>query len=234
MISVVLMAVVAASPGLLPSAQVRKDQGVTRSTVVRDGKGEYEGAPWDSQLAAILAPDGVLEWDLGQVYPIEAALLQGDNNDDFILWSSVDGNFFQPLWRAPQDAMAGLRTRTTTALKAQARYLRLTAEGGDRMYSVSEVMVFSKAAELTADAMERAPVPPPPPRPPPSTDGSMIVVALLGLYTAYWFWSRRQAALAAAQPAPAPAPAETPATPEPPAGEAKDPKDETKEPPAAS
>lgn len=198
MISVVLLAVVGASPGLLPSAQVRKDQGVQRSTVVRDAKGEYEGAPWDSQMAAIIAPDGVLEWDLGQTYPIEAALIQGDNNDDFILWSSVDGNFFQPLWRAPQDALAGLRTRTTTSLKGQARYLRLTAEGGDRMYSVSEVMVFTKAAELTSDVMERTPVPPPPPRPPASTDGSMIVVGLLGAYTAYWFWSRRQAAIAAA------------------------------------
>ena len=39
MISVVLLAVVGASPGLLPSAQVRKDQGVQRSTVVRDAKG---------------------------------------------------------------------------------------------------------------------------------------------------------------------------------------------------
>lgn len=234
MISVVLMAVVAASPGLLPSAQVRKDQGVTRSTVVRDGKGEYEGAPWDSQLAAIVAVDGVLEWDLGQVYPIEAALLQGDNNDDFILWSSVDGNFFQPLWRAPQDAMAGLRTRSTTALKAQARYLRLTAEGGDRMYSVSEVMVFSRASELTPDVMERAPVPPPPPRPAPSTDGSMIVVALLGLYTAYWFWSRRQAAVAAAQPQPAaPAPDVVGAQP-PQAPPVADEKEAPRDPPAAS
>ena len=204
MISAVLMAVLAASPGLLPSAQLRKDQGVTRSTVVRDGKADYEGAPWDSQQAAILAPDGMLEWDLGQVYPIEAALVQGDNNDDFILWSSVDGNFFQPLWRAPQDAMAGLRTRTTTALKGQARYLRLTAEGGDRMYSIGEVMVFTKASELTDNVVDRAPLPPPPPRPAANTDGSMIVTALLAAYAAYWFWSRRQAALAPKQVAEAP------------------------------
>lgn len=66
------------------------------------------------------------------------------------------------------------------------------------MYSVSEVMVFTRASELTPDVMERTPVPPPPPRPPASTDGSMIVVGLLGAYTAYWFWSRRQAAIAAA------------------------------------
>jgi len=196
MIPAVLLAVLAASPGLLPSAQLRKDQGVTRSTVVRDGKADYEGAPWDSQQAAILAPDGMLEWDFGQVYPIEAALIQGDNNDDFILWSSVDGEFFQPLWRAPQDAMAGLRTRTTTTLKGQARYLRLTAEGGDRMYSVGEVMVFTRAAELTPDVLERAPLPAPPPRAPANTDGSMIVTGLLGAYAVYWFWSRRQAALA--------------------------------------
>lgn len=206
MLTVALLTLLGASPGLLPSAQVRKDQGVTRSTVVRDGKGEYEGAPWDSQLAAILAPDGMLEWDLGEVKRIEAALVQGDNNDDFILWGSVDGNFFQPLWRAPQDAMAGLRTRTTDALKGEARYLRLTAEGGDRMYSIGEVMVFSKADELTNEVMERAPIPPPPPRPPATLDGSMIVTWALGAYMIYWFWSRRQAAIAARTPAAAPAP----------------------------
>lgn len=206
MISALLLVTLGASPGLLPSAQLRKDQGCTRSTVVRDAKGEYEGAPWDSQMAAILQPDGMLEWDLGQTYPIEAALLQADNNDDFILWGSLDGNFFQPLWRAPQDAMAGLRTRTTKNLKAQARYLRLTAEGGDRMYSISELMVFTSAAELTDDAMERTPVPPPPPRPPANLDGSMIAVGLLGAYAVYWFWSRRQGALAKATPEPAAAP----------------------------
>jgi hypothetical protein len=195
MISAVLIAVMGASPGLLPSAQLRKDQGVIRATVVRDGKADYEGAPWDSQEAAILAPDGMLEWDLGQVYPVEAALVQGDNNDDFILWSSVDGNFFQPLWRAPQDAMAGLRTRTTTALKGQARYLRLTAEGGDRMYSIGEVMVFARASELTDQVVERAPRPKPPPRPEPATDGSMIITGLIGAYAVYWFRSRRQIAL---------------------------------------
>lgn len=200
MISVALLAVLSASPGLLPSAQVRKDQGVTRSPVVRDGKGEYEGAPWDSQLAAIMAADGMLEWDLGEVMPIEAALIQGDNNDDYILWSSVDGNFFQPLWRAPPDAMAGLRTRTTNSLKGQARYLRLTAEGGDRMYSIGEVMVFSKAAEIAGEPMERAPIPPPPPRPTAALDGSMIIVWALTAYMIYWFWNRRQVSLAKEAP----------------------------------
>ncbi len=218
-----VLVVLSASPGLLPSAQLRKDQGCTRSTVVRDAKGEYEGAPWDSQMAAILQPDGMLEWDLGQTYPIEGALLQADNNDDFILWGSTDGNFFQPIWRAPQDAMAGLRTRSSKELKSQARYLRLTAEGGDRMYSISELMVFTRAAELTDDVMERTPVPPPPARPPANLDGSMIVVGLAGAWAVYWFWSRRQAALAKAAP--------PPAAPPPPAAESSKPEEPS--PPAA-
>jgi hypothetical protein len=198
------LAFVLTAKGLLQQAPLRKDQGVLRSTVVRDGRAEYEGAPWDSQLAAIMQPDGVLEWDLGDIVPIEAALLQGDNNDDFILWGSLDGNFFSPLWRAPQDAMAGLRTRTTRSLKAHARFLRLTAEGGDRMYSVGELMVFSHADELTDDAVAREPIPPPPPRPPPQLDGSIILVTLAAAYAVFWFWNRAQAASEASQTTQAP------------------------------
>ncbi|MCA3011028.1 MAG: hypothetical protein INH41_01370 [Myxococcaceae bacterium] len=201
MLALSLWLVLNASPGVLQGAQVRQDRGVVRSPVVRDGRAEYEGAPWDSQLAAILQPDGVLEWDLGEVKPIEAALLQGDNNDDFILWGSVDGSFFSPLWRAPQDAMAGLRTRTTTSLKAQARYLRLTAEGGDRMYSIGELMVFSKAGELTDDVVRREPLPPPGKRADPQLDGSLVISTVMALAAVAWFWTRRQAVLRRQAPA---------------------------------
>jgi hypothetical protein len=213
MMTVAVWVVLNASPGLLQGAQLRVDKGVLRSPVVRDGRAEYEGAPWDSQLAAILQPDGMLEWDLGEVKPIEAALIQGDNNDDFILWGSVDGTFFSPLWRAPQDAMAGLRTRTTAALKGQARYLRLTAEGGDRMYSIGEVMVFSKAAELTDDVVRREPLPPPAKRAEPQLDGSLVVSTVAALAAVAWFWNRRRVALASAAPpevAPPSAPVEPP------------------------
>ncbi|MDX2015306.1 MAG: hypothetical protein SFW67_34255 [Myxococcaceae bacterium] len=207
MLGAALCVVLNASPGLLQGAQLRVDKGVVRSPVVRDGRAEYEGAPWDSQLAAILQPDGMLEWDLGEVKPVEAALIQGDNNDDFILWGSVDGSFFSPIWRAPQDAMAGLRTRTTTTLKTQARYLRLTAEGGDRMYSIGEVMVFSKAAELTDDVVRREPLPPPAKRPEPQLDGSLVLSTVMAVAALAWFWNRRRVALAAATSTP---PAEAP------------------------
>lgn len=213
MLTAALLVVLNASAGLLPSAQVRQDKGVVRSPVVRDGRAEYEGAPWDSQLAAILQPDGVLEWDLGEVKPVEAALIQGDNNDDFILWGSVDGSFFTPIWRAPQDAMAGLRTRTTNALKTQARYLRLTAEGGDRMYSIGEVMVFSKAAELTDDVVRREPLPPPPKRPEPQLDGSIVISTVMAVAALVWFWNRRRIALEQQAPPPTEPPAASPPPP---------------------
>ncbi|MCU0699582.1 MAG: hypothetical protein MUC96_23995 [Myxococcaceae bacterium] len=212
MLGAALCLVLNASPGLLQGAQLRVDKGVVRSPVVRDGRAEYEGAPWDSQLAAILQPDGMLEWDLGEVKPVEAALIQGDNNDDFILWGSVDGNFFSPIWRAPQDAMAGLRTRTTNTLKTQARYLRLTAEGGDRMYSIGEVMVFSKASDLTDDVVRREPLPPPARRPDPKLDGSLVVSTVMAVAALAWFWNRRRAATA---PASVEGPPTTPTEPPP-------------------
>ena len=59
-------------------------------------------------------PQGQVTWDLGSSKTIEPALVQGDNNDDYILSGSADGKTFAPLWQsAPADG-PGMRMRQTT------------------------------------------------------------------------------------------------------------------------
>src|SRR4029078_4002715 len=68
---------------------------------------------------------------------------QGDNNDDYILSVSDDGTDFRPLWTARPVGSPGLRARSTEALQGQARWLRLSARGGDHVYSVTELQVWT-------------------------------------------------------------------------------------------
>jgi hypothetical protein len=68
--------------------------------------------------------------------------VQGDNNDDYVLSGSSDGEAWTELWRSGGVGQPGLQRRSTTRLMAQARYLQLTATGGDGRYSASELEVF--------------------------------------------------------------------------------------------
>lgn len=215
MLSQLVVTLLAVSPNLLTSAQVRKDEGVVRSPVIRDNVATWEGDNWDTDKTALINRTGVIEYDLGEVLPIKAALLQADNNDDYILWASVDGANFTPLWRAPPDPLAGMRTRTVATLDAKARYLRLTAEGGDGLFSVGELQVYARPEDLAASSLSRLPAPPPPPKPPPTVDWSwyVLLVLVVGLVL---FFTRRMP-----KPGAAPAPA--------PAAEAKAPEEEEEE-----
>ena len=48
--------------------------------------------------------------------PIDAAYLQGDNNDDYVVAVSEDGTSFRELWVARPVAAAGLRGRAADGL----------------------------------------------------------------------------------------------------------------------
>ncbi|MDH3843439.1 MAG: discoidin domain-containing protein [Myxococcales bacterium] len=102
-----------------------------------------EGDVWESDLTAILTDaTSHVVYDLGQPVRITAVDLQGDNNDDYILESSEDGETFVRLWTADPASGQGMRRRGSRTLDAQGRYVRLRAEGGDGYYSLSEVQVF--------------------------------------------------------------------------------------------
>ncbi|NOQ84694.1 MAG: DUF2029 domain-containing protein [Myxococcales bacterium] len=109
-----------------------------------DGQRALEGTPWNSETAAFFVGGRAYAvFDLGKVTPIEAAYLQGDNNDQFILEASNDGTEFTPLWKAPAVSAHGLRARWASELGGRARFVRLSAIGGDSRVSASEIQLFS-------------------------------------------------------------------------------------------
>ena len=66
--------------------------GVRRTERLTDGRRALPGAPWSSKPAAIFRDERAFAlFDIGETVSIEAAYLQGDNNDRFTLEVSEDG-----------------------------------------------------------------------------------------------------------------------------------------------
>ncbi len=175
---------------LLRTAKVTRADACPKAALLSDGVASTDGDVWDSPRAAILGASGAIEWDLGTVEPIAAMRIQADNNDRYLVTGSLDGTSWYPIWVAQIVELPGIQTRTSPDLTAKARYLRLTAEGGDSMYSISELEVFDSAAALTGAQLERiAPPPPPPPAPaPPFDTGWLVVLGVTVAGVAYFRW----------------------------------------------
>ncbi len=118
--------------------------GAEHAERLTDGTLAPNGDFWNTALTGLLpSPQATMTFDLGQEVPIAAAFIQADNNDRYLLEGSVDGATYTTLWEAPPVRGSGLRARTTDTITGRARYLRLSAAGGDGAYSVSELQVFS-------------------------------------------------------------------------------------------
>jgi hypothetical protein len=132
-----------------PAEQIRLDAPAKTRQVMNvgrltDGRRSFEGSAWNSETAAVFhGSRAEVIFDLGQVTAIDAAYLQGDNNDQFILETSEDGNQFTTLWTAPALGPQGLRARWASGLAGSARFVKLTAIGGDASVSASEIQLFS-------------------------------------------------------------------------------------------
>src|SRR5207249_4697321 len=95
-------------------------------------------------VAAMLQSDrAYADYDLGRSTRIDAATVQADNNDDYVVSTSEDGRAFRELWIARPVASPGLRSRSTEGLAGQGRYVRLSARGGDGVFSVTELQIWS-------------------------------------------------------------------------------------------
>lgn len=181
-------------PSLLRTARVTRADGSPNVARMADGVASTDGDVWDSPRAALLAASGVVEWDLGAVEHVAAMRIQADNNDRYIVSGSLDGATWSPIWVAQSVELPGVQTRTSPEFNVQTRFLRLTAEGGDSMYSVAELEVFDSQAALLGARLERiAPPPPPPPAPAPPFDSAFLIVfGVTGAVVGYFFWAKAQ------------------------------------------
>jgi len=133
----------ASDPGILSGLEPIVVRGVPRPERLNDGVVTAPGAPWRSSVTTELrGPGARAQWDLGASHPIDAILLQGDNNDRFFVDLSEDGTRFTQVWEARKASGPGMRTRTVTGLGKRGRYVRLRALGGDRAVSVGELALY--------------------------------------------------------------------------------------------
>lgn len=203
-----------ASASLLREARVMKADGAPNAMLLADGIASVDGDVWDNPRAALFAKGGVIEWELVQISPVKNLRIQADNNDFYTVSGSVDGTNWFVLWIAGPVDLPGVQTRTAPELQGlPVRFLRLTADRGDGMYSITELEVYDSPAALRASTLKRidpAP-PPPPPTPPPFDTGFVVVFVVLAAGAYYVSWARRRNRVMNAPAAP-PAP-ETPAPP---------------------
>jgi hypothetical protein len=126
------------APDLLRGARPARVVGVANASAITDGEAAVEGDTWNAPAAAVFEqPGGLVEYDLGRSLPIRAAVLQGDNNDEYVVSGSDDGALFHEIWVAGPVAGGGLRARASPPLDDRARWIRLSARGGDGHYAVS-------------------------------------------------------------------------------------------------
>lgn len=184
------------SSNLLRAAKVTRSDGAPTAARMADGVASEDGDVWDSPRAALLSASGAVEWDLGSPRAVAVLRIQADNNDRYLVTGSLDGASWYPVWVAGPVELPGVQTRTSPVLSTQARYLRLTAEGGDSMYSVGELEAFESQQALDAEQLTRVkPAPPPPPAPAPPFNSSFLVVLGVAAVVAAYFWSEKRRTL---------------------------------------
>ncbi len=100
-----------------------------------------EGTIWDTPQAVRVDGGGEVTVDLGETWPLQALVLQADNDDEYAVEGSLDGLSWTPLWVAEADHEGpGLRTRHIHAAASDRRApLRVRPRGGDGNYSVARL-----------------------------------------------------------------------------------------------
>lgn len=113
------------------------------SSRLTDGQLPVDGASWVDPAATVLPANTFVLFDLGTEQSLTGAALQADNNDDYVLELSTDQATWQRWWLARPVNGPGLQTRSAELAPARARWVRVSGQGGDGNFSVSELEVFS-------------------------------------------------------------------------------------------
>ena len=124
-----------------------------------DRKIPNQAANWQDDRCVWWKGEGaVFTIDLGQVYEIQDVLVQVDNNDDYKLEYSTNDKLYRLLFRINRkdgEVTWGMDTMATMSgnpdyvgglsfKPVKARYIRVYAQGGDKNYAISEIMVYGR------------------------------------------------------------------------------------------
>jgi len=123
-----------------------KSEGVVHAERLNDGLVPPAGSAWDSnRTAQFRSQRAFVIYDLGREVRVEAADLLGDNNDEYELLLSTDGQKFERAWLARRDSQSGVRWRRSTDIGKSGRYVKLGVRAGDQGLSVAELSLRSDA-----------------------------------------------------------------------------------------
>ncbi len=118
--------------------------GVKNAVRLTDGVLSNEGDEWLTDLTARFSSSrSFVDFDLGSPQALRCVMVQADNNDVYFMSGSLDGQDWRQIWRVGAEVGAGMRVRSVK-LDTTVRYLRLSATGGDALYSVSEIAAYSQ------------------------------------------------------------------------------------------
>lgn len=136
--------------------------------LINDGTIPLQGSWWrDATNVYWTGTTPAFTLDYGATYTIEGVVVSVDNNDDYsVQWSADNAtwntlfNIFSGYGEVNSGGMDTLSSVTgdpqyvagMAFTPVQARYLRISATGGDDMYSVGEVQAFEPPASVPIPA----------------------------------------------------------------------------------
>lgn len=118
------------------------------AATVNDGVFKNEGHQWDIDTVwwdANYNTGAEIVINLGGLFSIASFVMQADNNDTYRVEYAQAGGGWATAWDVPFSCCYGVVTRDTTlASTIITDTLRITATGGDNLYSVSEFQAFGQ------------------------------------------------------------------------------------------
>lgn len=118
------------------------------ASTVDDGVFKPEGHQWDIDTVwwdANFNTGAQIVIDLGSAYSIASFVMQADNNDTYMVEYQLGSSSWTTAWNVPSSCCFGVTTRSVVLdASIAADTLRITATGGDNLYSVSEFQAFGQ------------------------------------------------------------------------------------------
>lgn len=117
-----------------------ESEGVVHAERITDGVVPPAGSAWNSnRTAQFRSHKAFVVYDLGREVSIGAIDLLGDNNDEYEVLLSPDGQTFERAWLARREPSSGVQWRRGSELEKKGRFVKLAIRGGDQGVSVAEL-----------------------------------------------------------------------------------------------